>query len=87
MCSNISYLNINQDSVLRENIIITVISCLSKYQLEAESSFIREPPPPPPRILITLERPVQNTWTLIRYQNDDMTLLIIELYFEILHQL
>ena len=39
------------------------------------------------RVLITLERPVQNTWTLILYQNDDMTLLIIELYFEILHQL
>ena len=32
-------------------------------------------------VLITLKRPVQNTRTLIRYQNDDMTLLIIELYF------
>ena len=31
-------------------------------------------------VLITLERPVQNTRALIRYQND-MTLLIIELYF------
>ena len=38
-------------------------------------------------LLITLERPVQNTRTLLRYQNDDMTLLIIELYFEMLHQL
>ena len=30
---------------------------------------------------------MQNTRTLIRYQNDDMTLLIIELNFEILRQL
>ena len=32
-------------------------------------------------VLLTLERLVQTIRTLIRYQNDDMTLLIIELYF------
>ena len=34
-------------------------------------------------VLITLERPVPTTRTLIRYQNDDMTLLIIELQYNL----
>ena len=42
MCSNIKYMNINQDSVLRKNTILIIIYCLSKYQMGAESSFIRE---------------------------------------------
>ena len=33
MCSNISYMNIDQDSVLRENTILIVIYCLSKYHM------------------------------------------------------
>ena len=40
MCSNISYIYINLDSALRENTVLIVIYCLSKYQLEAEPSFI-----------------------------------------------
>ena len=44
MCSNISYMSINQDSAFRENTILIVNYCLIEisHELDAESSFVTE---------------------------------------------